>query len=87
MAKLFFEDTREEIEIPDGSPIADACESAGVPLACSEGICGACVIDIVDGMENLTEMTPAESDFLGNASSERLACQCKIKNGRVKIKF
>lgn len=87
MAKLIFEDTNEEIELPDGSPISDACEQAGVPFACTEGVCGTCVIEVSEGMENLSEFNQAESDFLGELNEERLACQCKINGGCVKIKF
>jgi ferredoxin len=87
MAKLFFEDTEEEINLPDGSPIADACEEAGVPFACTEGVCGTCVIEVTDGMENLSEFNEAEADFLGDLDCERLACQCKILRGCTKIKF
>lgn len=87
MAKLIFEDTDEEFELPDGSPIAEACEEAGVPFACTEGVCGTCVIEVTDGMENLSSFTEAESDFLGELDKERLACQCKILGKCVKVKF
>jgi ferredoxin len=87
MAKLFFEETKEEFDLPDGSPIAEACEQAGVPFACTEGVCGTCVIEVVEGMKNLSEFNQAEADFLGDLDRERLACQCKIKGGFVKIKF
>ena len=87
MAKIFFEDNQEEIEVPDGSPITEACEQAGVPFACAEGVCGTCVIEVADGMNNLSEFNEAEADFLGELDRERLACQCKIKSGCVKIKF
>jgi ferredoxin len=87
MAKLIFEDTQEEFELPDGSSITEVCEEAGVPFACTEGVCGTCVIEVVDGMENLSEFNQAEADFLGDLCKERLACQCKIKGGCVKIKF
>jgi ferredoxin len=87
MAKIIFENTDEEVEIPDESPITEACEEAGVPIACSEGICGICVIEVTDGMENLSKFNQAEADFLGEPGRERLACQCKIKRGTVKIKF
>ena len=40
MAKIIFEDSREEMEVPDGSSIVEACEQAGVPFACTEGVCG-----------------------------------------------
>ena len=87
MAKLIFDHTDEEKEIDDGSSIQEACEEAGVPFACTEGVCGTCVIEIVDGMDNLSPCTQEERDFLGEQDFERLACQCKIKSGCVKIKF
>ncbi|MBS0626201.1 MAG: (2Fe-2S)-binding protein [Verrucomicrobia bacterium] len=87
MAKLIFEDNNEEIDLPDDSPIAEACEQAGVPFACTEGVCGTCVIEVSEGMDNLSEFNQAESDFLGELNEERLACQCKIRGGCVKIKF
>jgi len=87
MAKLIFENTEEEVELPDGSLITEVCEEAGVPIACAEGVCGTCVIEVTSGMENLSEFNQAEADFLGELNNERLACQCKIKKGTVKIKF
>ncbi|NGX38263.1 MAG: hypothetical protein K1000chlam2_01435 [Chlamydiae bacterium] len=87
MAKLVFEDTEEVHELANGAPIAEICEEAGVPFACTEGICGTCVIEITEGMENLSEFNQEEEDFLGDLDNERLACQCKIKGGLVKIKF
>lgn len=87
MAKIIFEDTQEECELPDGSPIQEVCEQAGVPFACTEGVCGTCVIEVTEGMENLSEFNQAESDFLGDLDRERLACQCKLKGGCVRIKF
>lgn len=87
MAKLIFETNGEETEVADQSPIAQACEEAGVPFACTEGVCGTCVIEVVEGMDNLTDFTQEEKDFLGDQGCERLACQCKIKSGNVKINF
>lgn len=87
MAKLIFEDTNEEFELPDGSSITEACEQAGVPFACTEGVCGTCVIEVTEGMANLSSFNEAESDFLGELDKERLACQCKIQCGSVKVKF
>jgi len=76
----------KEIEIPDNSPIADACEQLGVMFSCRVGVCGICKIEIIEGMENLNPKTNEEND-MGLADNERLACQCKIKTGTVKIKF
>jgi ferredoxin len=87
MAKLIIKDTGEEIELQDGEPIAQACEDAGVPFACTEGVCGTCVIEVIEGMDNLSDFTQEEKDFLGTLDRERLACQCKIKCGSVKLTF
>ena len=77
----------EEAVLDSNSSIQEACEDAGVPFACTEGICGTCVIEVDEGMENLSDYTQEEEDFLGVMGNERLACQCKIKNGTVKISF
>lgn len=77
----------EEHEVADGASIKEACEEGGVPFACEEGNCGTCVIEVEEGMENLSDYTEEENDFLGPMDNERLACQCKMKgNGCVKIK-
>jgi len=87
MAKLVFENSGEAVEIEDGSPITEVCEEQGVPFACTEGVCGTCVIEIEEGMENLSPFTQEEKDFLGELDKERLACQCCIRSGCVKINF
>lgn len=88
MATLVFDHNGEEVELEEGSPIAEVCEEAGVPFACTEGVCGTCVIAIQEGMEHLSQPTQEEEDFLGeDTREERLACQCKIQKGRVRISF
>lgn len=88
MATLAFDHNGEEVELPDDSPIAEVCEEAGVPFACTEGVCGTCVIEIKEGKENLSLPTKEEEDFLGEGTChERLACQCRITKGRVRVSF
>jgi ferredoxin len=88
MAELLFHNG-DRYEVEDGSRIEEACEEAGVPFACSGGICGTCIIEVLEGMENLSDPTQAELDFIGEkgVKKERMACQCRIKSGTVKIKF
>lgn len=86
MAKIIDENTGEEKEVQDGELMRDSCEELGVPFACKEGICGSCMIDIAEGEENLSELTQEEKD-MARDKKHRLACQCKIKSGIVKIKF
>jgi ferredoxin len=87
VGKLVFDHTGEEKEVPDGEPIITACEEAGVPFACTEGVCGTCVIEVAEGMNNLSPFTQAEQDFLGDLQKERLACQCRLLGGCVNVKF
>ena len=87
MAKIIFVNTKKEEIVPDGSPLQPPCEKEGLPFACSEGFCGSCIFEVVEGMENLTDFTDKEIDFFGSKGSERLACQTKINKGTVKVKF
>ena len=86
MAKIINSKTKEEKEIPDGSRIRKACEEIGIPFQCTNGICGTCMIDIVNGEENLSALTEKEKDLERN-KKHRLACQCKIKKGYVEVDF
>lgn len=88
MAKLIFDNNGDEFDLEEGSEIAEICEEQGVPFACTEGVCGTCVIEVIEGEGNLTDPTQEEEDFLGaGVTDERLACQCKMKNGTVKIRY
>lgn len=86
MAKLIF-NGEEEVEVEDGDLIKPLCEEAGIPFACEEGVCGTCVVEVEEGMENLSEFTQEELDFLGEQDCERLACQCRINKGTVSVRF
>jgi ferredoxin len=89
MATLIFQGSDESVELSDGAPIREACEDAGLPFACSGGLCGTCIVRVIDGGENLSEPTSAELDFLGaeGVKEERMACQCQIMKGTVTIAF
>ena len=84
MAKLFIDD--EEHDLPDGSSIGAICENAGILLHCNSGVCGTCKVEVLEGAENLDELTKEESD-MGMDRNNRLSCQCRIKSGTVKITY
>jgi ferredoxin len=84
MAKL--EMDGQEKEIPDGEPIKEASKEMGVVFGCEDGLCGTCMIEIEEGEDNLSELTEPEQS-MGVDGKNRLACQCKIKSGTVKIKY
>lgn len=84
MAKIISD--YQEIEIKDGDEIIEVCERLGVPFACYQGSCGICKIRILEGIKNLSSLTDMERSF-GLDDDERLACQCRIIKGVVRIKI
>lgn len=84
MAKLILND--EEIDIPDGENIVDFIEEAGVPIGCSNGVCGTCEVEVLEGMKNLSELNQEEED-LGMEGNKRLGCQCNLLSGTVKMTY
>ncbi len=88
MAKLIFPEKNKEFDVPDGSTIQKQCEEVGITFACAgEGICGSCTVKVLEGKENLSAPTQAEKDFFGDMGDQRLACQCTIEKGTVKLSF
>lgn len=85
MAKLIAGE--EERDVPDGSVIRDAAEELGVPFGCKKGICGTCKVDVLEGAENLSPLNDKEKEMGDRDETHRLACQCVIEKGNVKIQW
>ena len=92
MAKIVRVDNEGNVEdsrnLEDGNVPWDEAEELGVAFGCQDGRCGSCRVEVVEGMENLSELTQNELD-IGMTKDEpyRLMCQCKIKQGLVKIRI
>ena len=84
MAKLSMDD--QEIEIPDNESLMPHAEQLGIYFGCQDGNCGVCEVEIIEGVENLNEFTEKEKEF-SLLKNHRLACQCRIKKGLVRIKL
>jgi ferredoxin len=84
MAKLIIDD--KTYELNDGDSIIDACEEAGVPFSCQSGVCGTCQVDVVSGQDNLGPLNDEEND-MGMNRNTRLACQCQIQSGTVRLRY
>lgn len=85
MAKLTFKTNTGEFEVQDGAPIKGTCREAGVLFGCENGVCGACKIEVSEGVSNLSEKTDNERSITGGDPNLRLACQSHIKSGVIKI--
>ena len=78
----------KSIDLKDNENIREVTEKLGVRFSCQNGLCGTCMVDVVKGKENLSSVNDKEKMMGLKESGEiRLACQCKIKSGNVKIDF
>ena len=86
MAEIILEHEGKEkkIEVKDGESLKEL-KKHGVTFGCEEGICGTCLLEVEEGIGNLSKPTEEEND-MGMEGNERLACQCKIKKGTAKVK-
>lgn len=81
----------ESFTLPHNACLSDAAELqvAGLVFGCRAGMCGICVIEVVEGAPNLSPPEEDESMFLSrlghDAGSRRLACQCRLR-GNVTIR-
>ena len=72
-----------KIEVEEGFALIDMCEEydTSILFGCRDGACGACMIKVKKGAENLSKMADDEKDFLETMAAtpeERLACQCRV---------
>ena len=86
MAKLTSKKTGKSVEVEDGRYIRKAAEELGVQFCCNVGSCGSCMVDVVEGKENLSRLTQEEKDVEMD-ENRRFACQCRIKEGEVVIDY
>ena len=90
MAHLMNDETGEKVEVEenDRESTVIAAEDLGVPIACTDGMCGSCKVEVTEGMENLSDLTQKEKDLgIDEMPGSRLLCQCKLKKGLVKVRF
>lgn len=95
MANLKFIHEDKEIIAADGVNLREkALENRidiytfkGKMLNCGGyGQCGTCLVEVVEGMENLSERTPAEQQKLRKKpDTYRLSCQTIVNRGDVSI--
>ena len=88
MPKVTITTDNKTFDVPENYALIDMCEDydTSILFGCRDGACGACMVKVLKGAENLNQMKDDERDFLetmGAAPNERLACQCRVKGGDV----
>ncbi|MBP6218494.1 MAG: (2Fe-2S)-binding protein [Oligoflexales bacterium] len=83
MPKIYIKTDNLTLDVPEGKALIDVCEDVDTSIlfGCRDGACGACMIRVLKGSENLSKMQESERDFLETMAAEkneRLACQCKV---------
>ena len=82
----------EEMEIGENLSPSEVMNSENSPVlfGCRTGICGTCLINVVEGYESLSPPDEEEKEVLEivapNYPHARLACQINIK-GEIKIEY
>lgn len=92
MAKVHIINENKTIEVPDGALLLELDGKSNILFACREGVCTTCLVDVIEGAENLENPTEIEEMTLstltpGTAKNPRLMCVSKIKHGEIKVKY
>lgn len=82
-AKLTFSDIDLTVSVPIGTRVIEISEKvgSGIIYGCRECDCGTCIMEVVSGMENLSEPSLLEDKVLREnlaGRNQRLACQAQV---------
>lgn len=89
-ADITFADIDLTITVPVGTRVIEVSEKvgSGITYGCRECDCGNCLMQVVEGMENLSEPSVLEAEVLREVLAgrqDRLACQAQVL-GSVTVK-
>jgi ferredoxin len=87
---ITFADIGTTVIVPRGTRIVEVAEKVGasIPFGCKENDCGDCMVEVLQGAENLSSPSTLETDLLKKKfarSGYRLACQAMVL-GDVSVK-
>jgi ferredoxin len=80
---ITFADIGTTISVSRGTRIVEVAEKVGasIPFGCKENDCGDCMIEILNGAENLSSPSTLETELLKSKFAKpgnRLACQAMV---------
>jgi len=87
---ITFADISTTITVPRGTRIVEVAEKVGanIPFGCKENDCGDCIVEVLQGAENLSSPSVLETNLLKMKFAKpgnRLACQAMVL-GNVTVK-
>jgi len=91
MPEVVFQPFDEKYELNEDEDILLCAQSSGIPMgsACGGwGMCGACRITILNGKENLNQISEEEEDLREKynlSENERIGCLTHVKSGTVEV--
>ncbi len=90
-AQITFSDINLTVTVPAGTRLIEISEKVGAGLVygCREGDCGTCLMQVMKGMEHLSQPSVVESRVLRAhfaASDMRLACQAQALDGEIVVR-
>ena len=64
MAQVTFEDDNLTVEAEPGANLKDVAEDSGamIPFGCEQGICGTCVMQVIEGHPDHRDMCLSDDD-------------------------
>ncbi len=80
------------VDVNSGSNLSEVLNIQNSPIlfGCRTGICGTCLVDVKNGVENLSPLGEDEKEYLQITSEKRpnarLACQLFIK-GEIELEY
>lgn len=94
MPIVSIKDTSKAVEVSEGEILYDSLYDRGIelPHGCLSGSCGACKVEVIEGIENLSKTGVIEQNTIEdikkdikNIQNIRLSCRAKVL-GNVTIK-
>ncbi len=87
---ITFADIGATVSVPRGTRIVEVAEKVGasIPFGCKENDCGECLVEVLQGVDNLSTPSALEIELLKQKFAKpgcRLACQAMVQ-GDVTLK-
>ncbi|MDD3862079.1 MAG: 2Fe-2S iron-sulfur cluster-binding protein [Candidatus Gracilibacteria bacterium] len=84
MFKVTFKNTGMAVDVENGAELKTVTKDNQWPVAygCEDGMCGTCMVKVVEGGANLSPMDEKEKGTLEamgmDTGTYRLCCQCRV---------